>query len=183
VEHDLKIRSARENEFLEIHKFVSLCKPLESYAEHFYKIVLRYFGDTCYVAEQDGQITGFILGFFSQQDPETYFLWQIGVHPEKQGEGIGKQLLQYAEKQLQKKSIHRIELTIDPENTASKKLFEQNGYQNSSFNAGSVISVNGMIAIKDYYSPGRHFMLYDKHLNSVINNDLSISEGRRLIEH
>ena len=63
---NLVIRRASELDYLRVYEFVSECKPLENYAEHFYKIMLRYFGDTCYLAEQNGLIVGFVMGFFSQ---------------------------------------------------------------------------------------------------------------------
>ena len=161
---DLIIRSACEAEYLEVHGFVSLCKPLEPYGEHFFKIMLRYFGNTCYIAEQEGRIVGWVMGFFSQKQTGTYFLWQIGVHPENRGQRLGQQLLKHLEKHLRNTDACRIELTIDPENVASRQLFENNGYENISSREGPIIQSNGRDAVKDYYKPGRHFMLYEKAL-------------------
>jgi hypothetical protein len=36
------------------------------------------------------------------------------------------------------------------------------GYQNISESVGKTIEVNGNIAVRDYYKPERHFMVYEK---------------------
>jgi len=160
----IRIREAGEKDFLEVHKFVSDCKPLENYAEHFYKIMLRYFGSTCLIAEYENSIVGFLMGFRSQNQEGTYFFWQIGVSPKMQGMGIGPLLLEKAEAKCRQTGCKRIELTIDPENSHSQKLFESAGYRNISRKEGETTTVAGNIAVKDYYRPGRHFMLYEKRL-------------------
>ena len=108
---------------------------------------------------------GWILGFRSQKDKTTYFLWQIGVSPKFQGKGLGKKLLEYIESQLNQSSYKRIEVTIDPENTASQKLFEYMGYKNISEKNDRAIKVNNNYALQDYYGSGRHFMLYEKRIS------------------
>ncbi len=137
---------------------------LENYAEHFYKIILRYFGNSCFVADYNGDIVGFLLGFVSQVHDKTYFMWQIGVDPSIRGKGIGKMLLEKAEKEARKLGCSRIELTIDPKNKLSKRLFEKMGYINVSAKEGDFVRLMGNIAVKDYYKPERHFMLYEKKL-------------------
>jgi len=161
----LEVRNADETDFLDVHNFVCGCPPLEGYAEHVYKILLRYFGDSCFIAEIRKRIVGFVLGFFSQtHTKKTYFLWQIGVSPSLQGSGQGKLILEEVENQLKKKGCQRIELTIDPENIPSQKLFEKRGYGNISPEQGETIEVKGNLAVKDFYKPGRHFMVYEKKL-------------------
>lgn len=160
----LVIRKAREDEFLDIYRFVCSCGVLETYGEHFYRIVIRYFGDTSYVAERDGRILGFMWGFLSQSRPDTFFLWQIGVDPSTRGEGIGARILEVAEAELAEHGCRRIELTIDPSNRPSQRLFEKRGYSNISDGEGRTIEVEGVPAVFDYYRPGGHFSLFEKRL-------------------
>ena len=167
MEKKLTIRTAIEKDFLNIWGFVRNCKPLESYGAHFYRIMLRYFGDSCFIAEQDGEIVGFILGFETQRHPGSYFLWQIGVHPKFQGQGIGAKILAHMEDETRRKGCVRIEVTIDPENCPSQKLFEKIGFSNVSNKEGETIKVEGNLAVKDYYDIGRHFMLYEKTLQGA----------------
>lgn len=162
---ELRVRSSEETEFLDIYEFVSRCRPLENYAPHVYKILLRLFGNSCFAAEIRGRIVGFVLGMISQTHAQsTYFLWQIGVSPMQQGTGLGKRLLKEVEERVKKLGCQRIELTIDPENIPSQKLFVGMGYANISRDEDDTVEVNGNIAVKDFYKPGRHFMLYEKKL-------------------
>ena len=158
------IRKVKEEEFLNVYEFVSRCNLLENYAEHFYKIMLRYFGNSCFIADYNGGIVGFVLGFVSQIHDKTYFLWQVGIDKSVRREGIGKMLLETAEKEMRKLGCNRIELTIDPKNIPSKRLFEKMGYINVSSKEGKLIKVMENTAVKDYYKPGRHFMLYEKNI-------------------
>ena len=158
----IHIRKAREEDFLAVYRFVSSCPPLEKYFEHFYKIMLRYFHNTCFIAEDGDEIVGFLMGFISPVHESTYFLWQVGVSPTTQGKGVGKLLLKAAENTLKEMDIRRIEVTVDPENKPSLRLFKSLGYINISRQEGETVSVLGNLAVKDYYSPGRHFILFEK---------------------
>jgi L-2,4-diaminobutyric acid acetyltransferase len=161
---DVKIRLAVEDDFLDVYKFVSNCKPLESYSEHFYKIMLRYFSNCCFIAEYKNDIVGLITGVVSQVHDKTYFMWQIGVKSSIKGKGVAKNLLEKAEEEVKKLGCNRIELTVNPENITSQRFFEKNGYLNISPEEGDIIDVMGKTAVKDYYKPGRHFILFQKEL-------------------
>jgi phosphoribosylamine--glycine ligase len=173
---DIQIRTVKETDFLAVYDFVSGCPPLENYAEHVYKILLRYFGNSCFIAEMRKRIVAFVLGFISQtHEKKTYFLWQIGVMPYLQGTGLGKQLLEEVENQVNRMKCERIEVTIDPENIPSQKLFENMGYRNISTEEGDTVKVMNNLAVKDYYKPGRHFMLYQKEMKPDIDTDKEIN--------
>ena len=160
----IDIRKAREEDFLAVYRFVSSCPPLEKYFEHFYKIMLRYFQNTCFIAEEGGEIVGFLMGFVSPVHESTYFLWQVGVSPATRGKGVGKLLLKAAENHLKEMDIRKIEVTVDPENEPSLRLFKSSGYMNISRQEGETVHVLENLAVKDYYSPGRHFVLFEKRI-------------------
>lgn len=162
----LQIRNADENDFLNVYNFVSRCKPLENYSEHFYKIMLRYFGNSCFIAEFNEEIVGFVMGFRSQVDNDKFFLWQIGVFSYHRGKEIGKMLLDEFEKAGKNLGCKKVEVTVDPKNIPSQKLFEKNGYLNISSREGDIVEVLGITAVKDYYKPGRHFILYEKKIKN-----------------
>jgi len=160
----MRIRKATQEDFLRVHQFTAGCPPMENYPEHVYKIILRYFGDYCFIAEENRQIIGFSMGIVPQSFQGTFFLWEMGVAPHYQGQGIGGKLVREIENELRKLGFHRIELTIDPANLPSRKLFKKMGYQNISEKVGKTIEVEGNLAVQDYYKPGRHFMVYEKRL-------------------
>ncbi len=161
------IRNPEENEFMKIYEFVSNCKPLENYEEHFYRIMLRYFSKNCLLAEVNDHMAGFILGFISQNEPKKFFIWQVGVNPNIQGKGIGSRLVEGIEKKALDSGSERSELTVDPENTPSQKLFEKLGYSNISDKDNDTVIVNNKKSAKDFYKPGRHFIIYSKELTGT----------------
>jgi diaminobutyrate acetyltransferase len=158
----VRIRKACEEDFLAVYRFVSSCPPLEKYFEHFYKIMLRYFRNTCFIAEEGDVIIGFLMGFISPVHENTYFLWQVGVSPATQGKGVGKLLLKAMDSCVKKMGGKRIEVTVDPENEPSLRLFKSSGYVNISRQEGETVHVLENLAVKNYYSPGRHFILFEK---------------------
>jgi L-2,4-diaminobutyric acid acetyltransferase len=158
----MRIRKATQEDFLDVHRFTAGCPLMENYPEHVYKIILRYFGDYCFIAKDSGQIIGFTMGIVPWSFPGTFFLWDIGVSPSYERQGIGGKLVGEVENELRKLGFKRIEVTIDPVNLPSQKLFEKMGYQNISERIGKTIIVEGNLAVQDYYKPGRHFMVYEK---------------------
>ncbi len=158
----MRIRKATQEDFLRVHQFTAGCPPMENYPEHVYKIILRYFADCCFVAEENGLIIGFVMGIRPESFPGTYFLWEMGVAPSFQGQGIGGKIVREVENELKKLGFQRIELTIDPVNIPSQKLFNKMGYKNISEKVGETIEVEGKLAVRDYYKPGRHFIVYEK---------------------
>lgn len=81
-----------------------------------------------------------------------------------QGQGIGERLIREAEQEMEKQAFIRIEVTIDPVNISSQKLFEKMGYQNISKKVGKTIEIQGNLDVQDHYKPGRHFMVYEKRI-------------------
>jgi phosphoribosylamine--glycine ligase len=160
----VRFRPALEDEFLRVQGFVSGCPPLEAYPQHVYRILLRHFGSCSFVAERDGRVLGFVLGLVSHRHAGTYFLWQIGVAPDQQGTGLGRRLLRYVESELVRMGLERVDVTIDPLNDPSRKLFEAAGYGNASAREGATVVVNGQLAAADFYRTGRHFLVYEKTL-------------------
>jgi L-2,4-diaminobutyric acid acetyltransferase len=159
---NLKIRQAKESDFLTVCEFVSKCKPLEEYPEHLYKILLRYFNNTCFIAESKGELIGVALGFVSQAHAGRYFLWQIGILPKVQSKGIGSSFLKKIEEKMRQRGIKEIELTVDPQNSPSVTLFSKMDYENASRDEGKTVKINNREAAKDYYKPGRHFIVFRK---------------------
>ncbi|MCF7888088.1 MAG: GNAT family N-acetyltransferase [Candidatus Omnitrophica bacterium] len=160
----MKIREVKAEESSKVIELVKKCKPLEVYPDHIYRIIFRYFKDLCIVAEDKDQLIGFAMGFSAQNPDKTCFFWQIGVNPKVQAKGLGRKIVDYFEKKVKELGYNRIELTVDIENIPSQKLFEKLNYKNSSKNEGSVIRRNSKIAVKDFYGPGRHFIVYAKTL-------------------
>jgi len=56
------------------------------------RLFLDHFADTSLVAECDGEIVGFLVGFSSSSRPGEAYVHAVGVAPSHRGAGLGREL-------------------------------------------------------------------------------------------
>jgi ribosomal protein S18 acetylase RimI-like enzyme len=56
------------------------------------KLFFVHFRDTSFVAEEDGELAGFLCGFRSQTFPDEAYVHFMGVAPAHRGGGLGREL-------------------------------------------------------------------------------------------
>ncbi len=56
------------------------------------KLFFIHFRDTSFVAEDDGEVVGFLCGFRSQTHEDEAYVHFVGVDPGKRGSGLGREL-------------------------------------------------------------------------------------------
>ena len=56
------------------------------------RLFFEHFRDTSFVAEESGELVGFLCGFLSQTYPDQAYVHFIGVRPEQRGGGLGREL-------------------------------------------------------------------------------------------
>lgn len=88
---------------------------------YYYALMARHFHDTSMVAENDGSICGYVTGYSPPDQPDSLFVWQVGVARLCQGKGLGKQLLLAL---VAANKPEFVEATIAPDNQASINLFQ-----------------------------------------------------------
>lgn len=49
-------------------------------------------GDQALIAEEDGEVVGFLLGFIAPTHPPTGYVHLVGIHPDYRRRGVGKDL-------------------------------------------------------------------------------------------
>lgn len=90
-------------------------------------------GSTFLIAEVDGNVrAGFIFlqteaEFFSHE-PQGY-ISDLVVHPDHEGQGVGRALLQAAEAWAQDKGFAVLTLYVFASNTRARQLYEKVGFQ------------------------------------------------------
>lgn len=110
----------------DIYRLVQSCPPLDLNSAYCYLLLATHFADTCVIAEdaETGQTAGFVSAYFRPDAPRTLFVWQIAVHADCRGRGVARALL---EKLLSAVYEHQpprfLELSVNPSNQASRKLF------------------------------------------------------------
>jgi GNAT superfamily N-acetyltransferase len=56
------------------------------------RLFFQHFTGTSVVAEREGQLAGFLIGFLSQSRPDESYIHFVGVSPALQGRGLGRRL-------------------------------------------------------------------------------------------
>lgn len=87
--------------------------------------------DTCWVAELDNHIIGFLMGFILPWDQgNVLFIDTINVKSNHQGNGVGKKLWNIAEKYSKTNSLKGIRLLANPD-LESYKWYDAMGFKSS----------------------------------------------------
>ncbi|ABM62496.1 diaminobutyrate acetyltransferase [Halorhodospira halophila] len=107
-----------------IHQLVERTGVLDVNSCYLYLLLCTEFSDTCVVAEEEGALLGFTTGLRLPKRPESIFLWQIGIHPDAQGRGLGKCLVRAFLETPGARDAQVLETTISPSNAASQGLFQ-----------------------------------------------------------
>lgn len=107
----------------EVWKLVAACPPLDQNSMYMNVVQCDHFAETCIIAERDGQIVGWISGHIAPESPETLFVWQVAVHSDARGLGLGKRMLKQLLGRSACRNIRNMETTITRSNEASWGLF------------------------------------------------------------
>ena len=102
------------------------------------------------VAEQDGQLVGYLGGFggdFKRIKQRVYIV--IGILQDFTGQGIGTKLFLALEEWAHQRRIHRLELTVMTHNKAGIALYKKQGFEIEGKRRHSLL-VNGQY-VDEYY--------------------------------
>jgi ribosomal protein S18 acetylase RimI-like enzyme len=108
----------------------------------------------CCVTEEDRAV-GYVCWGPTPCTSGTFDLYWIAVHPDFQGKGVGKLLLDCAEEKAQKESARLmiIETSSINDYSATREFYSRNGYQQFAI-------------IPDFYRQGDHKIIYGKNFVS-----------------
>jgi len=118
----LKIRRPRAEDIRGIADLVRACEPfLTAHRSYILWMYIQYCGDTCAVAELDGEIVGWCS--MIPVSGAKYFLHQLGVAPGARRRGIAESLFLYLLKKLkEQRAAFDLEFTADRRNHAVLNL-------------------------------------------------------------
>jgi len=91
-----------------------------------YLLLATDFAASSIVAENAGEITGFITGYHPPQRPDVLFVWQVAVAPQAQGQGLASAMIDALVHRVRaERRGHPIavEATVAPDNAASRAFF------------------------------------------------------------
>lgn len=99
---------------------------LDTNSSYAYLLWCRDFAATSVVAEVDGRVAGFVIGYLRPESPRTVFVWQVAVDHDQRGRGLGVAMLDRLVDNLIDAGGHGVdalETTVSPDNPASIAMF------------------------------------------------------------
>jgi len=106
-----------------VHALIAGSPPLDVNSTYAYLLLCHHFAETCVVAELDGKLVGFISGYIPPAQTDTFFVWQVAVHSDARGRGLGTSMLRYLLQSRNIGHIRYLDTTVSPSNQASRAMF------------------------------------------------------------
>lgn len=119
------IRQPTARDGAAVHRLIAEVGDLEQNTCYAYLLLCSHFASTSLVAEDGGRLLGCVLGYRPPSSPDAMFVWQVGVHPDARGRGLGTSLLTSFVAQPAFEGARFLEATVGTSNTASRALFER----------------------------------------------------------
>lgn len=120
----LVLRPSRADDGAPVAALVKATGVLDVNSTYAYCAVLEHFSATCVVAELDGALVGFVTGYRMPAEPDTLFVWQVGVAEAARGRGLATRMLLDLLDRAGNRDLTHIHTTIAPDNAASQRLFQ-----------------------------------------------------------
>ncbi|MGV9835869.1 diaminobutyrate acetyltransferase [Nocardia niigatensis] len=98
-------------------------RVLDTNSSYAYLLWCRDFTDTSMVAEINGEIAGFVIGYTRPAWPQILFIWQVAVDQPHRGHGLGVDMLDALLESAASRGVTQLETTIAPDNPASVAMF------------------------------------------------------------
>lgn len=123
ITDNVLLRAPNAEEGLEIQQLINTNPPLDTNSAYNYYLLCKHFADTCIVAEHEGKVAGFLSAYLIPGRPDTLFVWQVVVDKSLRGKRVAARMLDTLITRCSG-TVHYIEATVNPSNTASRSLFE-----------------------------------------------------------
>lgn len=139
---EITVRFMKEkdiNQAADIHQRVireGLGQSTKYAIENLFKTFIKKSPKTCIVAEKDGGVVGFIIGFIKEWGfgvERSGWIEMIEVDPKNMGEGIGKMLGEALIKQFKDEKINEIYTSIKWDSSDLITFFKSIGFDKSGF--------------------------------------------------
>ena len=156
------VRNAFPADFVEVSNKSREWGDLVIERESIYHVLTEHFRNTCVIAEDRGEMIGYLLGLRSQANPDVALLHLIQVAPRLRGNGVGRRMFNQFQAEAKKLGCTKIMMHSRPENNSCNRFFKAMGFDVIS-GEGSV-EINGMPCVKDYNGPGRHRVVWVKNI-------------------
>jgi GNAT superfamily N-acetyltransferase len=124
------------------------------------KLFFVHFRDTSFVAEVNGDLVGFLVGFLSPALADEAYIHFVGVHPGYRKLGVGRELYEHFFDLARSAGRRRVRCVTSPVNKVSIAFHHSLGFQLAErTDDSSQVSI-----YQDYDGPGEDRVLLTKEL-------------------
>ncbi|WP_243658819.1 GNAT family N-acetyltransferase [Tamaricihabitans halophyticus] len=128
------------------------------------RLFCEHFGDTSLVIEgEDGELAGFLVGFFSQRVTDEAYIHFVGVAPWARGSGLAKQAYEWFFQTATANGRHTVRAITSPGNHGSIAFHQRMGFTIEP----SEHTVEGSPTALDYDGPGEHRVRFVRDLTAT----------------
>lgn len=124
------------------------------------KLFFVHFQSTSFIAEEDGNIIGFLVGFFSQTHRNETYIHFVGVHPEYRKAGVARKLYELFFETVKQQGCHTVRCVTSPVNKTSIAFHTRLGFM---MEEGDEVQ-EGIPVHSDYDGQGGSRVLFVKNL-------------------
>lgn len=117
------IRPARVDDAAGVWGLVRDSGVLDVNSPYAYLLGFRHHADTSVVAVDGDDVVGFVLAYRPPAEPESVFVWQVGVAASHRRLGLGRRLLLAVLARQACREVRFLDATVTASNEASLSLF------------------------------------------------------------
>ena len=115
------------------------------------RLFLNHFHTTSLVAEDNGTMIGFLVGFVSPSEPDEAYIHYVAVDPARRKDGVARHLYDQFVERARRQGCKVARAITSPTNEPSIAFHRRMGFEASS-------------AVRDYNGPGRDMITFTREL-------------------
>ncbi|MCL1699204.1 GNAT family N-acetyltransferase [Lysinibacillus sp. Bpr_S20] len=157
----MEIRSVKGSDYYIISPLVNEWWGGRNMSDMLPKLFFDHFTQTSFIAEKDGELVGFLIGFLSQTYSNEAYIHFVGVHPAYRKHNIGKKLYNQFFNVVRQNNRSIVRCVTSPVNKVSIAYHTKMGFE---IENGDRI-VDSLSLNTDYDGPNQDRVLFVKKLD------------------
>lgn len=158
----MEIRTVKSTDYYTISPLINEWWGGRNMSDMLPKLFFDHFTNTSFIAEKDGKLVGFLIGFLSQSHSNEAYIHFVGVHPDYRKHQIGKHLYHTFFTVVKQNGRNIVRCVTSPVNKVSIAYHKKMGFE---IEAGDK-KVDGVLVNSDYDGTNQDRVLFVKHLDS-----------------
>lgn len=156
----MEIRNAEASDFYYVTSIIDKWWGGRRMRDMLPKLFFTHFRETSFIAEENGEIVGFLNGFFSQTFPDQVYIHFVGVSPNYRKAGVARLLYERLFEVARAADRHTVRCVTSPVNKTSIAFHLRMGFE---IEPGDTV-IDGALAHSNYDGERDSRVLFKKTL-------------------